>query len=416
MNFLYNIFISVFGWIVLLVSVANKKAAKWVNGRKFVFDTLSASVSSQDKYIWIHCASLGEFEQGRPIIEGLKKSRPDHKILLSFFSPSGYEIRKNYEYADIVIYLPTDTSSNAKRFINIMNPKFVIFVKYEFWFNYLAELKNKNIPVIFISAIFRPDQYFFRKYASWFQKVLRNVNHYFVQNEESKKLLQSIGVDQVTICGDTRFDRVYQLAQNPQKFKIIEAFKGESKLIVAGSTWPQDEEHLIPIMHLFPDLKFIIAPHEVHPSRIEQIQKKIGSKAVLLSTANENKLAHYNVLIVDSIGVLAHLYQYATIAYIGGGFKTGLHNIQEPVTFGIPVIFGPKFQKFQEAKDLVELQGAFSIRSKEELNAILSKLISSKDMYQKACETNKEYVSQSVGASRIILNYLNKQLEKTNKK
>ena len=412
MNFLYNIFISVFGWVVLLVAVANKKAGKWLNGRKFVLESLSTLVSSNDKFVWIHCASLGEFEQGRPIIEGLKNSHPDHKILLSFFSPSGYEIRKNYEYADIVIYLPLDTISNAKKFISIVNPKFVIFVKYEFWFNYLAELKKQQIPVIFISSIFRPDQYFFKKYASWFRKALRDVNHYFVQNEESKKLLQSIGINQVTKCGDTRFDRVYQLAQNPQKFEIIEAFKGKSKLIIAGSTWPQDEERLIPIVNKFPELKFIIAPHEVHPSRIEQIQRKIGSKAILLSSANLNEVNHYTVLIVDSIGVLAHLYQYATIAYIGGGFKTGLHNIQEPVTFGIPVVFGPKFQKFQEAKDLVKLQGAFSIRSGDELNIILSKLISDDEMYQKACQTNKNYVNQSFGASKIILDYLNEKLEK----
>ena len=412
MKFLYNIFILLFYFAILIASLVNEKAKKWLNGRKKVLESLVKSVSSGDKFIWIHCASLGEFEQGRPIIEGLKKTYPNYKILLSFFSPSGFEIRNNYEYADIVTYLPLDTASNAKKFISIINPKLVIFVKYEFWFNYLAELKNKNIPVIFISSIFRPDQYFFKKYASWFRKGLRNVNHYFVQNDESKKLLQGIGINQVTTCGDTRFDRVYQLAQNPQKFEIIEAFKGKSALIIAGSTWPQDEEQFIPIIKKFPELKFIIAPHEVHPSRIEQIQKKIGSKAILLSSANLNEVNHYTVLIVDSIGVLAHLYQYATIAYIGGGFKTGLHNIQEPVTFGIPVVFGPKFQKFQEAKDLVKLQGAFSIGSEDELNIILSRLISNDEVYQKACKTNKEYVSKSIGASQIILDYLHENLEK----
>lgn len=411
MNFLYNIFISVFGWIVLFAALANKKAAKWVNGRKVVFETLFKLVSSQDKFIWIHCASLGEFEQGRPIIEGLKKSWPDHKILLSFFSPSGYEIRKNYEYADFVTYLPLDTISNAKKFIGIINPKLVIFVKYEFWFNYLAELKKQQIPVIFISSIFRPDQYFFKSYGSWFRMALKNIDHFFVQNEESKELLQNIGINQVTTCGDTRFDRVYQLAQNPLKFEIVEAFKGDQQLIVAGSTWPQDEEQLIPMIEQFPELKFVIAPHEVHASRIEQIQKKIGSKAILLSTAKINELDHYKVLIVDSIGVLAHLYQYATIAYIGGGFKTGLHNIQEPVTFGIPVVFGPKFQKFQEANDLIKLKGAFTIKNSNELHEMISNLINKKEMYHNACQTNKNYVNQSVGASKIILDYLNKLLE-----
>ncbi|MBU1011864.1 MAG: 3-deoxy-D-manno-octulosonic acid transferase [Bacteroidetes bacterium] len=411
MKFLYNFLISVFYFAIIIASLVNKKAKKWLNGRKNVFESLLYSVAAGDEIIWIHCASLGEFEQGRPIIEGLKKAHPNYKILLSFFSPSGYEIRKNYEYADIVTYLPLDTYSNAKKFISIINPKLVIFVKYEFWFNYLAELKKQRIPVIFISSIFRPDQYFFKSYSSWFRKALKNIDHFFVQNEESKELLQNIGINQVTTCGDTRFDRVYQLAQNPLKFEIINLFKGESKLIVAGSTWPQDEEQLIPIINKFPEIKFIIAPHEVHPSRIEQIQKKIGSKAGLLSSAKINELDNYNVLIVDSIGVLAHVYQYATIAYIGGGFKTGLHNIQEPVTFGIPVVFGPKFQKFQEANDLIKLKGAFSIKNSNELLEIFSNLIVIKDLYQNACQTNKNYVNQSVGASKIILNYLNELLE-----
>ena len=411
MTFLYNFFISLLYFAILFASLVNKKAKKWVNGRRNVFEPLLNSVAAGDEFIWIHCASLGEFEQGRPIIEGLKKVHPNYKILLSFFSPSGYEIRKNYEYADIVTYLPLDTISNTKKFISIINPKLVIFVKYEFWFNYLAELKKQKIPVIFISSLFRPDQYFFKSYGSWFRKELNNIDHFFVQNEESKELLQNIGINQVTTCGDTRFDRVYQLAQNPLKFEIVEAFKGDQQLIIAGSTWPQDEEQLIPMIEQFPELKFVIAPHEVHASRIEQIQKKIGSKAILLSAAKINELDHYKVLIVDSIGVLAHLYQYATIAYIGGGFKTGLHNIQEPVTFGIPVVFGPKFQKFQEAKDLIKLKGAFSIKNSGELQEIFSNLIIKKEMYQNACQTNKNYVNQSVGASKIILDYLNKLLE-----
>jgi 3-deoxy-D-manno-octulosonic-acid transferase len=371
-----------------------------------VFEDLKKSILAEDNYIWIHCASLGEFEQGKPIIEGLKSKNKDHKIILTFFSPSGFEIRKDYKQANLVCYLPIDTIANARKFVNIIKPKFVIFVKYEFWFNYLNELKKQQIPVIFISSIFRKNQYFFKSYGSWFRKQLIGINHFFVQNDESENLLQKIGIPQVTKSGDTRFDSVFKLAKNAQKFEIIEKFKGENKMVIAGSTWPPDEELLFPILSQFPEYKFIIASHEVHPARVAQIQKEIGSRSVLLSSANSKSIAEYQVLIIDRIGMLAHLYLYADIAYIGGGFGSGLHNIQEPITFGIPVIFGLKYHNFQEAVDLVKMKGAFSIKNQGELETVLFSLMNDINKYQNACQLNKNYVDQNVGASSIILEYI----------
>ncbi len=411
MRFLYHISIYLLQIALSIASLFNDKARKWVNGRKNVFRNLENQVSSKEKYIWIHCASLGEFEQGRPIIEGLKKLLKNHKIILTFFSPSGYEVRKDYEFADIVSYLPIDTIANARKFIEIIQPQFVVFVKYEFWFNYLSALGKQKVPVIFISSIFRPGQYFFKHYAAWFRKQLAGINHFFVQNEESKRLLQKIGIERVTACGDTRFDRVFELAKNPKKFEIIETFRGNHSLIVAGSTWLPDEDLLIPVIEKFPNHKFIIAPHEVHASRVEQIQKRIGSKAALFSKTNSKDIANYKVLIVDSIGILAHLYQYAKFAYIGGGFGSGLHNIQEPVTFGIPVIFGPKFLNFQEAVDLINLGGAFAIRNSDELENVFLKLTGDQTLYEEACRINQQYVAQNIGATSVILKYLSQLIE-----
>ncbi len=411
MRFLYNIFIYLFNLIVFVASFFNDKAKKWVSGRKNIFEKLKKSIIKKDKYIWIHCASLGEFEQGKPIIEGLKSKYSDHKILLTFFSPSGFEIRKNYQYADLVYYLPIDTIANARKFVSLVKPKFVVFVKYEFWFNYLAELKKQQIPVVFISSIFRPSQYFFKGYGAWFKIQLHGINHFFVQNEESKNLLQKNGITQVTRSGDTRFDNVFKLAQNAREFDVIKKFKGENKLIIAGSTWPPDEDFVFPLIETFSQYKFIIASHEVHKARVEQIQKIIGSKSTLMSKANLENIETFSVLIVDNIGILAHLYQYADMAYIGGGFGSGLHNIQEPITFGIPVIFGPKYHKFQEAVDLVKMKGAFSIKNQNELENVLSSLTKDADAYHKACQTNKKYIEQNVGASSIILDYLQKFIE-----
>ena len=408
MNFLYSLSIFLMRFAIGLASFFNVKARKWVEGRKHVFEYLKENLVAGEKYIWVHAASLGEFEQGRPIIEGLKEKYKNHKILLTFFSPSGYEIRKDYEFADLIVYLPIDTPANARKFINIVKPKVVVFVKYEFWFNYLKELKRQEIPIVFVSAIFRANQYFFKFYSVWFRRQLSKIDHFFVQNEVSRKLLKNIGIHQTTVCGDTRFDRVYQLAQNPDKFDLVKKFKGEHSLIIAGSTWPKDEEVLFPLIGNFPDLKFVIASHEVHENRINQIKKNIGVRSILFSEASVGNIDDYQVLIVDGIGVLAHLYQYANIAYIGGGFGKAIHNIQEPVTFGIPVIFGPNFKGFQEAVDLIKLGSAFTVKSKKELETVFLKLTAHDEVYQKACETSAKYVSQSIGATKIILDYLQK--------
>jgi len=410
MKFIYHLFILLFKLLMQLASLFNSKAGKWVAGRKNIFNELKKSVDPNQNYIWIHCASLGEFEQGRPLIEALKKKHPSYKILLSFFSPSGYEVRKNYEYADIVTYLPNDTPGNANKFVTILNPKTAVFVKYEYWYNYLSVLKKNEIPVVYISSIFRPEQYFFKAYGQWFKKQLMNVTHFFVQNEASEILLKKLGIKQVSVCGDTRFDRVYELAKNPQKFDIIEKFKGNHPLIIAGSTWPPDEDIFLPLIGQFTALKFIIAPHEVHPERIQALQKKIGEKAVLLSNSDNKNVEQYQVLIIDRIGMLAHLYQYASIAYIGGGFGNAIHNIQEPVTFGIPVIFGPKYHKFREAIELVSLKGAFSVKNDDELKLIFSELNLFESKYKEACRINKNYVDKNRGATDLILNYFEKLL------
>lgn len=412
MKLAYHLFILLLNTLMKLAALFNHKAKKWVNGRKHIFEELEKQIDPNAKYIWVHCASLGEFEQGRPVIEGLKKMYPTYKILLSFFSPSGYEVRKNYEFADIISYLPIDTLANAKRIVHRVNPKIAVFVKYEFWYNYLSVLKKNEIPVVFISSIFRPEQYFFKAYGIWFKKHLMNISHLFVQDKASKELLINNGIKQVSICGDTRFDRVYELAQHPQKFEIIERFKSNSQLIIAGSTWPPDEDLMLPLIAQFPSQKFIIAPHEVHPERIQTLQKRIREKSVLLSEAEtHNNIEKFDVMIIDRIGILAHLYQYATIAYIGGGFGTAIHNIQEPVTFGIPVVFGPKYHKFREAVELVESGGASSIRNMDELKSVFSGLIKDSNKYLESCIINKKYVEKNIGATAIILNYFKKFLE-----
>ncbi len=396
--------------MINVASVFNIKAKKWIIGRRHIFERFASKISIEDEYIWVHCASLGEFEQGHPIIKSIKKQFPKYKILLTFFSPSGYEIRKDYEFADVVEYLPSDTKMNAKRMLEIIKPKIVIFVKYEFWFNYLKELNYHNIPVFFISSIFRPNQYFFKFYGAWFRNRLKTITHFFVQNEQSKELLIKINIENVTSCGDTRFDQVYILSQNPLKFPLVESFKGKSKLIIVGSSWPQDEEIVFPLIDQFPDTKFIIAPHEVHPARINKIVKKLDNQTIVYSKANTESINRPQVLIIDSIGILAQLYQYATLVYIGGGFGVGIHNIQEPITYGKPVIFGPRFEKFQEARDLIKQKGVFSIKTKEQLNKAISLLINDQNEYQHSVQICKDYVEANIGASKIILNQLKEYL------
>lgn len=404
MNILYQLAIQFYTFSIRIAALFNPKAKLWTSGRKDIFEKLEQKLAGNTHpLIWLHCASLGEFEQGRPIIEALKEQLPDTRILLTFFSPSGYEIRKNYAEADYIFYLPADTIGNAKRFIKIANPKAVIFVKYEFWFNYIQQLNKNNIPIVIVSAIFRPTQYFFKSYGGWFRKGLAKINHFYVQTEESAALLQSIGITQVTVSGDTRFDRVASIAAQCKSFPLIEQFKGDHKIFLAGSSWPADESLINALYHENPDLKYIIAPHEVHEEHIKAIEKLFSGATLRYSQATATNIAQAKVLIIDSIGILSHLYQYAHIAYIGGAFGKGLHNILEAATFGKPIIFGPNYEKFKEAKDLIANGGAFCIHTTAELTDQTSQLLSNNQAYQKASQQCLTYVNSMKGATQQIV-------------
>ena len=394
MRFLYNISIWLYVITIHIATLFNSKAKLWIKGRKDIFQKLAEAIKGVQNIVWFHCASLGEFEQGKPIIEAYKHKYPTHKILLTFFSPSGLEIRKNHEGADWVFYLPADTQANAKRFINIVNPIKVIFVKYEFWFNYMAECKKQNIPFYSVSTIFRKEQSFFK--YDCFAKQLQTVTHFFVQDKTSAILLKSIGLTNYIISGDSRFDSVIATTKNPQSFPLIEQFCKTKNTIICGSTWPKDEGLLSQFVKENPQYNYIIAPHEMN--HISSLQKQ--TKAQLLSNVNSENINSNNVLIIDNIGILSSLYQYASIAYIGGGFGTGIHNILEAVTFGLPVIFGPNYKKFNEAKKLIKLGGAKSISNYTELNLAIDLFT---DFDQKIA-TN--YIKNSSGATETILESL----------
>ena len=368
MAFIYNFFIHLYRLIIHFASLFNKKARLWVQGRKNIFENLRIDIGNQKNIVWFHAASLGEFEQGRPVLEGFKKKFPEYKILLTFFSPSGYEIRKNYKEADFVYYLPLDLNKYVDQFLSIVQPKFVFFIKYEFWFNYLKKLNILQIPVFIISANFRKNQHFFKWYGGWFRNNLRNIEWFFVQNQNSKQLLNSIGINNATVSGDTRFDRVVEIASNPQKFPLVEEFVRNNFILLAGSTWPEDEKMLTYLFSInIPNFKLIIAPHEIHEDHILQIEKIYSNhKTIRFSKADKAEIANYNILIIDGMGFLSSLYQYCMLAYIGGGFGKGIHNILEAVTFGKPVVFGPKYQKFMEAVEMVKKGGAFTFRNESD--------------------------------------------------
>lgn len=394
MNSLYNISIWFYVVAVYFASLFNSKAKLWVNGRKNIFQKIEEVTKGEQNIVWLHCASLGEFEQGKPIIKGYKQKYPSHKILLTFFSPSGFEIRKNYEGVDWVFYLPADTKSNAKKFISIVKPIKVVFIKYEFWFNYMAELKKQNISFYSVSAIFRDWQAFFK--YKWWAEQLKNVTHFFVQDKNSAELLESIGFKNTTISGDSRFDSVLTNTSNAESFPLIEQFSKSKPTIICGSTWEKDELLLIRFIKENPLYNYIIAPHEMH--HISHLQKQTGAQ--LFSTSNTENINSNNVLIIDSIGILSSIYQYANIAYIGGGFGSGIHNILEAVTFGLPVVFGPNYQKFIEANELINQNGAISISNYKELYSAINAFT---DFDQKIA-TN--YIKNHSGATKIILETL----------
>jgi 3-deoxy-D-manno-octulosonic-acid transferase len=408
MRFFYTLFIYFYASALYVCSLFNVKARLWCKGRKNLFAILKADCAGKNNVYWFHCASLGEFEQGKPLIRKLKDNLPGITVLVTFFSPSGFEVKKNDPIADVISYLPIDTPCNVRKFLEIVNPKAAIFVKYEYWYNFIDKLAESKIPFYYIAAIYRPSQHFFKKYGKWFANQLKKASFFFVQNEESKSLLHSIGIDNVEITGDTRFDRVHAVASSSCQLNFVCDFKKNKKLIVAGSTWKHDEKLLVPLLESFKsNYKLIIAPHLVDKEHISNILNYFsGYKTVCYSACNNLDLAEYQVLIIDSIGLLSKIYKYADISYIGGGFETGLHNILEPAVFGVPLFFGPHYKKFNEAVELVRLGGAFSIHNSAEMNHLALKLDSDTEYYNNVCTICKKFVQNNIGASDKIFNIL----------
>lgn len=405
MILLYNLGIFFYSLVISILALFNEKAKLFKKGRKNWQTNLKSKINKEDDYIWFHCASLGEFEQGRPVLEEIKRQFPQYKIVLTFFSPSGYEIRKNYDGADVICYLPMDSKRNAQAFIKAFNPKKAFFVKYEFWYNYIAQLKKNNIPLYIISAIFRPGQHFFKNtpWGKWYRKALYNIEHIFIQNKNSAELLKSININNFTISGDTRFDRVAEIARGAKRFEIVEKFRGKNVTLIAGSTWKPDEELLAEFINNNSGTRFIIAPHEVNPTNINRIRKLLKKPVVLFSEAQINDIDQYDVLIIDSVGILSSLYQYGNLAYIGGGFGVGIHNILEAATFKLPVIFGPNYLKFKEAVDLAEENGAFPVKDFNTLNTAIHSLLSNSENLQKASKICGNYIDKNVGSTKIIV-------------
>jgi 3-deoxy-D-manno-octulosonic-acid transferase len=392
----------------------NPKAALWIKGRKQYWSILEKSLNAAPftvpgrKLAWFHCASLGEFEQGRPIIEAFRLQHPEYLIFLTFYSPSGYEVRSDYAGADLVLYLPLDTQSNVRRFVETVKPDIVFYIKYEFWFNFLSYLQSKKIPTILVSAVFRPDQHFFKGYGEWPRKILQGFTRIFVQNEDSKELLQFIGIENIEVSGDTRFDRVAAVAENPKQIEIARAFSENHRVLIAGSTWPDDEELIFKLIYKNKhQLRFIIAPHEISPEHIELLLQRAGKKAVLFSQTNSTEARNAEILIIDSIGILSQLYQYGQLAFVGGGFGSGIHNILEAAAFGLPVFFGPNYYKFKEAKDLIELKGAFEVSKPDDFIHQTDALLSDQEILRLTSATCKNYVANSCGATGIILKSIN---------
>lgn len=401
---LYNICIALYAQIAKIIALWNPKAKQWVDGRKDIFEHMARKINKADKVIWLHVASLGEFEQGRPIIEQIRKEHPEYKILLTFFSPSGYEIRKNYEGADYIFYLPIDTPLNVKRFLDIAHPEIAIFVKYEFWLNYLNELKARNVRTFVISAIFRADSVFFKWYGSRWRQALDCYEQIFVQNEESQALLHRIGFDNVIIAGDTRFDRVAAIAKAAKKIDIVERFKADSRLFVAGSTWGPDEDILQELINSNPDIKFVIAPHEMNEGRIGKIIEATKGGAIRYTQCNEQTTFDgTQVLILDTVGILSSVYGYALWSYIGGGFGVGIHNTLEAATFALPIAFGPNYKKFKEARDMVALGVATKVESAEDLHKWFTPLRDNEQTLRQVSTTAKEYTSKHQGATSLIM-------------
>jgi 3-deoxy-D-manno-octulosonic-acid transferase len=418
----YRLFIFLYPLIAKLISRHNTKAALWINGRKNIFESIEQAMQNNNApIIWLHCASLGEFEQGRPVIEKLKKQYSGYKFLLTFFSPSGYEVSKNYEYVNWVFYLPIDSSLNARKWLSVVQPSLVLFVKYEFWFYYLIEIKKREIPLLLICGSFRKEQAFFRWYGSFYKNMLYCFTHLFVQNKASAQLLAGIELEKnVTIAGDTRFDRVIEIANNFLPIDIIKQFIGSSnKVIVAGSTWTEDDEELHHYVNTHPEIKFIIAPHDIQQERIDECLQ-LYNNAILFSSFVHHQLPinNVNTLIIDNVGMLSKLYWYATVCYIGGAFGgDGVHNVLEAAVYNKPVVFGPIYEKYIEATELINAGGGFSIDNALELEAIINNLLEKEDVYNTACIKAGEYVKSQSGATDTIVAFIyeNRFLTKVSK-
>ena len=408
LQFLYNILVNTAEKILPVSSFFSEKMKLFIEGRKQTFSRLKEKISPEDKTIWFHAASLGEFEQAVPVIEAVKEHFPKHKITLTFFSPSGYEVKKNSSLVDVVVYLPLDTRANAARFLDLVHPDWALFIKYEFWPNFLEELSCRQVPTLLVSGAFRKEQAFFKSYGGWMRSYLKTFDHFFLQNEPSKELLYSIGFDNVTVSGDTRFDRVSSQTSQNNELAFAEEFKNGELVVVAGSTWPEDEELLVDYINSAPEkVKFFIAPHTINPGKILSLQEKIKVDTILFSEKEGKDLKVFRVMIVDTIGLLTKLYQYADIAYVGGAAgNTGLHNILEPATFGVPVIIGKNFAKFPEAIRLQQLGGLFSVADKDELSKLLNKLVSEEDFRSKTGIVSEHFINNNTGATKVIINYL----------
>ena len=407
MRWLYNLGILGYYLLLKIVSIRNEKARKWIEGRKDIFKRLQETITPGERILWFHASSLGEFEQGRPVIESIRKLKPDYKILLTFFSPSGYELRKDYKFADYIFYLPLDTKRNAARFIDIVRPEKVFFIKYEFWYNFLTQLKEEDIPTYIFSALFRPSQIFFKPWGKWYLKAIATYEHIFVQNQESFDILHKFGFINVSLSGDTRLDRVGEIADAAPRLDKLEIFCGGQKAIIAGSTWKEDEDLFIPYLNKCQSgQKFVIAPHEVTPQTLERVCSALEKPYAFYSTATSEELINAEVLIVDGYGYLVSVYRYGMLAYVGGGFTSGIHSTLEPAAFGLPVIFGPDYQKFQEAHDMLSLGAATCINNYEELETQIDSYRANPEKLQYDSAIARGYVNKNRGASKEIVKYL----------
>lgn len=400
---IYNLFIYLYVSAVRMAALFSEKVSKMVAGQKKAFSVLEQHIDPKAKYIWFHAASLGEFEQGRPLIEEIRRRFPEYKILQTFFSPSGYEVRKDYKGADVVCYLPLDTPGNARRFVEKAHPCMAFFIKYEFWKNYLTELHERQIPVYSVSSIFRPEQIFFKWYGGGYREVLKCFTHLFVQNQESVDLLKTIGVTETSITGDTRFDRVLDICSQAKVLSLVERFKGDRLTMVAGSSWAPDEDIFIPYFNAHPEMKLVIAPHVIDESHLKEITGKVKGKVVRYSQATEENVAEADCLIIDCFGLLSSIYRYGEIAYIGGGFGVSIHNTLEAAVYGIPVIFGPNNKKFMEAQGLKQCKGGFEIQGASDFNELMDRFREDRQFLQLSGENAGNYVKKNAGALEKIL-------------